>query len=266
MSSNTRSTPAVLVAVVPCSLSRSSFFRIPRSRSYISISILSVETWSFLGIRPSLRLGLLVRPEARGIASHAGAPVGHAYDPQRPEHAPGSPGMCSTISPRQAHRVALPPWPRPDQLVPRQDVPALARHRCRHGPPPLREDAGRSRRRLAPIASARAHDDLALCKLRNRLRRRIEKPSKPACRDLGHAVCGRNLLKILERVMGIEPTTRSLGSYCSTTELHPPIAIMRSPTRMTWEGRKATGPHARVKALGLAVQTPPPANAREPGR
>ena len=25
----------------------------------------------------------------------------------------------------------------------------------------------------------------------------------------------------LERVKGIEPSTRSLGSYCSTTELHP---------------------------------------------
>ena len=28
-------------------------------------------------------------------------------------------------------------------------------------------------------------------------------------------------LETLERAMGIEPTTRSLGSYCSTTELHP---------------------------------------------
>jgi hypothetical protein len=25
----------------------------------------------------------------------------------------------------------------------------------------------------------------------------------------------------LERVKGIEPSTRSLGSFCSTTELHP---------------------------------------------
>jgi hypothetical protein len=33
---------------------------------------------------------------------------------------------------------------------------------------------------------------------------------------------GRNPLGMLERAMGIEPTTRSLGSYCSTTELHPP--------------------------------------------
>ena len=32
---------------------------------------------------------------------------------------------------------------------------------------------------------------------------------------------GANLLKNLERVEGIEPSTRSLGSYCSTTELHP---------------------------------------------
>src|SRR4030095_8482588 len=28
-------------------------------------------------------------------------------------------------------------------------------------------------------------------------------------------------LERLERVKGIEPSTRSLGSYCSTTELHP---------------------------------------------
>jgi hypothetical protein len=26
----------------------------------------------------------------------------------------------------------------------------------------------------------------------------------------------------MERVKGIGPSTRSLGSYCSTTELHPP--------------------------------------------
>ena len=32
---------------------------------------------------------------------------------------------------------------------------------------------------------------------------------------------GPKSLKELERAMGIEPTTRSLGSYCSTTELHP---------------------------------------------
>jgi hypothetical protein len=30
-----------------------------------------------------------------------------------------------------------------------------------------------------------------------------------------------DLIRDLERAMGIEPTTRSLGSYCSTTELHP---------------------------------------------
>src|SRR4029079_16248863 len=30
-----------------------------------------------------------------------------------------------------------------------------------------------------------------------------------------------NYLDLLERAMGIEPTTRSLGSYCSTTELQP---------------------------------------------
>ena len=32
-------------------------------------------------------------------------------------------------------------------------------------------------------------------------------------------------LNNLERAMGIEPTTRSLGSYCSTTELHPPCNV-----------------------------------------
>ena len=31
----------------------------------------------------------------------------------------------------------------------------------------------------------------------------------------------RNSLGMLERATGIEPATRSLGSYCSTTELHP---------------------------------------------
>ena len=29
------------------------------------------------------------------------------------------------------------------------------------------------------------------------------------------------VIEELERVKGIEPSTRSLGSYCSTTELHP---------------------------------------------
>jgi hypothetical protein len=35
------------------------------------------------------------------------------------------------------------------------------------------------------------------------------------------APTSRSSPKKLERAMGIEPTTRSLGSYCSTTELHP---------------------------------------------
>ena len=39
-------------------------------------------------------------------------------------------------------------------------------------------------------------------------------------------------LKGLERVKGIGPSTRSLGSYCSTTELHP-----RPPRELAW--RKA---------------------------
>jgi hypothetical protein len=34
-----------------------------------------------------------------------------------------------------------------------------------------------------------------------------------------------NRLVKLERVEGIEPSTRSLGSYCSTTELHPPDSL-----------------------------------------
>ena len=33
----------------------------------------------------------------------------------------------------------------------------------------------------------------------------------------------RNSLGMLERATGIEPATRSLGSYCSTTELHPQL-------------------------------------------
>src|SRR5690242_1141764 len=38
---------------------------------------------------------------------------------------------------------------------------------------------------------------------------------------LGSASYCSNLLERLERATGIEPATRSLGSYCSTTELHP---------------------------------------------
>lgn len=48
----------------------------------------------------------------------------------------------------------------------------------------------------------------------------------------GSAFDCSNPLKGLERVKGIGPSTRSLGSYCSTTELHP-----RSPGGLTW--RKA---------------------------
>ena len=31
--------------------------------------------------------------------------------------------------------------------------------------------------------------------------------------------------KIMERVMGFEPTTSSLGSWHSTAELHPPMSL-----------------------------------------
>src|SRR5262249_50455238 len=47
-----------------------------------------------------------------------------------------------------------------------------------------------------------------------------------------------NSLKGLERATGIEPATRSLGSYCSTTELHPLSRPYRTvsgyPARMWW--------------------------------
>jgi hypothetical protein len=42
-----------------------------------------------------------------------------------------------------------------------------------------------------------------------------------------------NPLRELERVKGIEPSTRSLGSYCSTTELHPRCLAFLSMTPRT---------------------------------
>ena len=39
------------------------------------------------------------------------------------------------------------------------------------------------------------------------------------------------MIEEMERVMRIELTTRSLGSYCSTTELHPLAATISSFTR-----------------------------------
>src|SRR5215475_11610735 len=43
-----------------------------------------------------------------------------------------------------------------------------------------------------------------------------------APKRLGHPITHWSKLLIrLERATGIEPATRSLGSYCSTTELHP---------------------------------------------
>jgi hypothetical protein len=50
----------------------------------------------------------------------------------------------------------------------------------------------------------------------NRLRTHTRHRPDPAAADLRP-----NPLKTLERATGIEPATRSLGSYCSTTELHP---------------------------------------------
>src|SRR4029079_15517070 len=40
---------------------------------------------------------------------------------------------------------------------------------------------------------------------------------------------GAKALKMLERVKGIGPSTRSLGSYCSTTELHPRQELLTCP-------------------------------------
>lgn len=51
-------------------------------------------------------------------------------------------------------------------------------------------------------------------------------PARKACKRRGSfraaGLRPRRALKKLERVKGIGPSTRSLGSYCSTTELHPP--------------------------------------------
>ena len=42
-------------------------------------------------------------------------------------------------------------------------------------------------------------------------------------------------LENMERVMRIELTTRSLGSYCSTTELHPHLAnILENKRLFDW--------------------------------
>ena len=63
--------------------------------------------------------------------------------------------------------------------------------------------------------------------------------------------------------MGIEPTTRSLGSYCSTTELHPPVTTLRSRSRMPRKERNAIRPLAKVNAEGLAVNNRPLVNVLE---
>ena len=43
----------------------------------------------------------------------------------------------------------------------------------------------------------------------------------PSSRTAEARGLGHGLLMLLERVMGFEPTTTSLGSWCSTPELHP---------------------------------------------
>ena len=58
--------------------------------------------------------------------------------------------------------------------------------------------------------------------------------------------------EVLERVKGIEPSTRSLGSYCSTTELHPPtegLWLINSGAR----GQERAGPARRIfRCAGFA--------------
>jgi hypothetical protein len=58
----------------------------------------------------------------------------------------------------------------------------------------------------------------------NRLRTHTRHRPDPAAADLRP-----NPLKTLERATGIEPATRSLGSYCSTTELHPRQELLTCP-------------------------------------
>ena len=58
------------------------------------------------------------------------------------------------------------------------------------------------------------------------------------------------VLKRLERVKGIGPSTRSLGSYCSTTELHPRPAshntvLGRQKARLV--ARPARSPHREIR-------------------
>ena len=58
----------------------------------------------------------------------------------------------------------------------------------------------------------------------------------------------------LERVKGIEPSTRSLGSYCSTTELHPLFKeqsdLLRTILQAPYRPRREPG---RLGAKGLGA-------------
>ena len=49
-------------------------------------------------------------------------------------------------------------------------------------------------------------------------------------------------LKSMERVKGIEPSTRSLGSFCSTTELHPPSEALCSARHAHGQAPRAARP------------------------
>ena len=61
----------------------------------------------------------------------------------------------------------------------------------------------------------------------------------------------------LERVKGIEPSTRSLGSYCSTTELHPlskeQSDLLRTNLQAPYRPRREPG---RLEAKGLGAPWP----------
>ena len=61
------------------------------------------------------------------------------------------------------------------------------------------------------------------------------------------ALSGRDL----ERVKGIEPSTRSLGSYCSTTELHPRRSEM--PSISPERARRSSAFYRAVGAGRLAL-------------
>ena len=57
--------------------------------------------------------------------------------------------------------------------------------------------------------------------------------------------------EVLERVKGIEPSTRSLGSYCSTTELHPPAEGLGLSIQMHGDKGAQPGEPSFLAAPGL---------------